>query len=65
MPIPSLHHAPTGRSILTPESLSHLLSILDEKGVSYWWDGPVSEFVPPEYLVDGENTEETWTKGTC
>ena len=64
MPIPSLHHLPTDRAVLDPISLSHILAILEAKGVQYWWDGPVEEFVPPSYRVPGENAAETWVKGT-
>lgn len=36
--------------------------MLDKNGVSYWWDGPVNDFLPPELVAaygDGE-----WKKGT-
>ncbi|KAI0071530.1 isoleucyl-tRNA synthetase [Panus rudis PR-1116 ss-1] len=64
VPIPALYHLPTNRAILTPSSLSHILSILQQKGTRYWWDGPVEEFVPAELKVEGENVEECWKKGT-
>ena len=64
VPIPSLYHIPTNRSILDSTSLSHILSVLQEKGLSYWWDGPVEEFVPPSMRVEGEDTAEAWSKGT-
>ncbi|KAL5514197.1 hypothetical protein ACEPAG_2285 [Sanghuangporus baumii] len=66
VPIPSLHHKPTGESVLTPESLTHILSVLEEKGPEYWWDGPVAEFVPPSLKKGSSDSElaEEWTKGT-
>lgn len=65
MPIPSLHHIPSGRAILDADSLSHVLSVLEEKGVGHWWDGPVDDFVPV-YLRDGETGDvaSVWKKGT-
>ncbi|KAI6006964.1 tRNA synthetases class I-domain-containing protein [Pisolithus albus] len=66
VPIPALHHIPSGAAILTASSLDHILDILDRKGVGYWWDGPVSEFVNPELAAQygGEVSERTWRKGT-
>ncbi|KAN0085929.1 tRNA synthetases class I (I, L, M and V) domain containing protein [Tylopilus felleus] len=62
VPIPSLHHIPSGTTVLTPSSLSHTLSVLDKNGVSYWWDGPVNDFLSPELIA--EYGEAGWKKGT-
>jgi isoleucyl-tRNA synthetase len=32
--------------------------------VSYWWNGPIEEFVPPSFIVAGENLDATWERGT-
>ncbi|GJE93748.1 isoleucyl-tRNA synthetase [Phanerochaete sordida] len=64
VPIPALYHLPTERAILTPESLTHILGVLQEKGTRHWWDGPVSDFVPPSLLVPGEDVSAAWSKGT-
>ncbi|KAH8101837.1 isoleucyl-tRNA synthetase [Cristinia sonorae] len=64
VPIPALYHLPTNRAVLDSESLNHILAILEQKGVRYWWDGPVEEFIPPHLKVDGENAAEAWQKGT-
>ncbi|KAI0088191.1 isoleucyl-tRNA synthetase [Irpex rosettiformis] len=64
VPIPALYHRPTSRSILNSESLTHILRVLQEKGTSYWWDGPVSDFVPPSLRIEGEDVNNTWEKGT-
>ncbi|KAI6099470.1 tRNA synthetases class I-domain-containing protein [Pisolithus croceorrhizus] len=66
VPIPALHHIPSGAAILTASSLTHILDILDRKGVGYWWDGPVSEFVNSELAAQygGEVSERTWRKST-
>ncbi|KAI9460791.1 tRNA synthetases class I-domain-containing protein [Boletus coccyginus] len=62
VPIPSLHHIPSGTAVLTPSSLSHTLRVLDKNGVSYWWDGPVGDFLSPELVA--EYGEAGWKKGT-
>lgn len=66
VPIPSLHHIPSGRAVLDANSLNHILSILLEKRTAYWWTGPVEEFVPPALRdgMDAKQLAETWRKGT-
>ncbi|PBK70887.1 isoleucyl-tRNA synthetase [Armillaria solidipes] len=62
VPLPALYHIPTDRAILDAASLSHILPILQEKGIEYWWNGPVEEFIPPT-LREGEGVD-VWRKGT-
>ncbi|KAG8216484.1 tRNA synthetases class I-domain-containing protein [Butyriboletus roseoflavus] len=62
VPIPSLYHIPSGTTVLTPSSLSHILHVLDKNGVSYWWDGPVNDFLAPELVA--EYGKAGWKKGT-
>ncbi|KAI0315579.1 tRNA synthetases class I-domain-containing protein [Amylostereum chailletii] len=59
VPIPSLHDITTDSAVLDRDSLNHILPILKEKGVAYWWEGPVEEFVPPALKDQGK-----WRKGT-
>ncbi|KAF7350467.1 hypothetical protein MVEN_01352200 [Mycena venus] len=44
--------------------LEHILSVLDKKGIEYWWEGPVEEFIPPALQVDGVAVDEVWRKST-
>ena len=64
VPIPALYHLPTNRTVLSNESLTHILSILQERGVRYWWDGPVDEFVPTSLKQELGTGEGEWKKGT-
>jgi len=64
VPIPSLHHPDSNTSVLTPSSLTHILSVLEEKGVEYWWEGPVSEFLPKGLAEETATRESEWVKGT-
>lgn len=59
-PIPSLHDAQTGEAILSAKSLDHIISVLEKKGVSYWWTGPVEEFLSTDMKGSGRQ----FTKGT-
>ncbi|KAG8732720.1 isoleucine-tRNA ligase [Ceratobasidium sp. 423] len=60
VPIPALHDSVTDEALLTPESLDHIISVLSEKGVNHWWDGPVEDFIPPSQRASGRS----WKKGT-
>ncbi|KZP15924.1 isoleucyl-tRNA synthetase [Athelia psychrophila] len=63
VPIPALHHVPTDRVLLDTHSLSHILSVLDARGqgATYWWEGPVEEFLPPGIRETAQEGE--WKKG--
>lgn len=60
VPIPALHDVNTDEALLTSESLGHIISVLRERGMHHWWDGPVEDFVPPSE----RNSGHVWRKGT-
>jgi isoleucyl-tRNA synthetase len=68
VPILSLHSKVTGEAILTSDSLSYIIDVLDRKGTSHWWEGPVEDFMPPslaaqhppDTLVKGTDTMDVW-----
>ncbi|KAG9013802.1 isoleucine-tRNA ligase [Tulasnella sp. JGI-2019a] len=59
IPIPALYDVATDEAILTPESLDHIISVLDKNGVQHWFEGPVADFIPPSLIDSGK----TFTKG--
>ena len=63
VPIPALFTA-QGEPILTAESLEHIISVLDAKGVDHWWSGPIEDFIPPnlqgQELTRGFDTLDVW-----
>lgn len=63
VPIPALFTA-DGAPVLSEESLAHIIAVLEEKGIDYWWSGPVEEFVPPslqgQKLTKGLDTLDVW-----
>ncbi|TBU31403.1 isoleucyl-tRNA synthetase [Dichomitus squalens] len=66
VPIPALYHLPSNAAVLDSDSLTHILAVLRAHGPRYWWDGPVSAFVPlsrREGLTDAE-LDELWKKST-
>ncbi|EGN92511.1 hypothetical protein SERLA73DRAFT_172840 [Serpula lacrymans var. lacrymans S7.3] len=62
VPIPALYNAHTNQPVLNTESLDHILKVLEEKGVAYWWDGPVEDFLTPQ--LEAEGGANAWRKGT-
>ncbi|KAH9941162.1 isoleucyl-tRNA synthetase [Epithele typhae] len=66
VPIPALYHIPTNGAVLDSDSLTHILDVLRKHGPGYWWDGPVSAFVPPSRRDGKSDTEldTLWKKGT-
>ncbi|AFR98680.2 isoleucine-tRNA ligase [Cryptococcus neoformans C23] len=63
VPIPALFDS-AGQPLMTPDVLEHVISVLDAKGVDYWWTGPVEEFVPPvhkgQQITKGFDTLDVW-----
>ncbi|KAL4935762.1 hypothetical protein BDV06DRAFT_217178 [Aspergillus oleicola] len=37
VPIPALYHLGTGEAVLTKESVSHIMNVIDERGIDAWW----------------------------
>lgn len=63
VPIPALFDS-NGEPLLTVESLEHIISVLEEKGLDSWWSTRVEEFVPPsrkgEEFTKGQDTLDVW-----
>ncbi|KAG6909906.1 hypothetical protein DXG01_014426 [Tephrocybe rancida] len=64
VPIPALHRLDSDQAVLDTASLDHILSVIEEKGVTHWWTGPVEDFIPPALREEGRAPSETWRKGT-
>jgi isoleucyl-tRNA synthetase len=63
VPIPALFNA-QGEPVLSEESLEHIVSVLDAKGVDHWWSGPVEDFIPTalqgQDFTRGYDTLDVW-----
>jgi isoleucyl-tRNA synthetase len=58
-----LYHIPTDSAYLDSRILDHILAMLDQKGVAYWWEGPIDEFLPL-FLLEIDADVGNWRKGT-
>ncbi|EXJ96021.1 isoleucyl-tRNA synthetase [Capronia coronata CBS 617.96] len=37
VPIPAIYHKVTGEAVLTPESIGHIIRVINERGIDAWW----------------------------
>jgi isoleucyl-tRNA synthetase len=61
VPIPALFDE-KGNAVLDKETLSHIISVLESRGVDHWWEGPVEDFIPPSLSSNSKKNE--YTKST-
>lgn len=66
VPIPVLFHRESGDAVLTKESVSHIMSVIDERGVDAWWtdDAEDPAWIPPFLggtgYTRGTDTMDVW-----
>ena len=70
VPIPALYHKRTGDAILTEESISHIVKVIEERGIDAWWtDVETDPTWTPPFLRDdsgqsaylrGKDTMDVW-----
>lgn len=68
VPIPALYHRTTGEAVLTKESVSHIMTTIEERGVDAWWNDSVDDaaWIPPSLRDDpvgyrrGTDTMDVW-----
>ena len=55
VPIPALYHVETKETLLTEDSVSHIMSIIRQRGIDSWWtdSGEDPEWTPPS-LREGD-----------
>lgn len=70
VPIPALYHRDTGSALLTEESVSHIISIIQARGVDAWWTDDQYDlaWIPPSlkeatgksHYRRGQDTMDVW-----
>ncbi len=70
VPIPALYHKETGEAFLTPSSVDHIISIIDQRGIDAWWTDAEDDpsWTPAEILEEsgatayrrGKDTMDVW-----
>ncbi|MCJ1471994.1 isoleucine-tRNA ligase [Lambiella insularis] len=67
VPIPALYRRDTGAPLLTPDSVSHLISVIEDRGIEAWWtDDEFDESWVPTAFRDecqyrrGKDTMDVW-----
>ncbi|KAI9780149.1 MAG: isoleucine-tRNA ligase [Geoglossum umbratile] len=70
VPIPALFHKASGAAVLTEESVAHITSVIEKRGIDSWWtdERDDSAWIPP-HLLDasgecmyerGKDTMDVW-----
>jgi isoleucyl-tRNA synthetase len=51
VPIPALYDKTTGQAVLTKETVSHIMNVIEERGIDAWWtDSPEDPSWIPQHL---------------
>ncbi|KAL4805306.1 isoleucyl-tRNA synthetase [Aspergillus unguis] len=55
VPIPALYHEGTDEAVLTKESVSHIMTVIDERGIDAWWTDEANDpaWIPPALRETG------------
>lgn len=68
VPIPALYHRTTGEAVLTRDSVSHIMTTIEERGIDAWWTDSAddSAWIPASLRDDsmgyrrGTDTMDVW-----
>lgn len=67
VPIPALYQKDTGASLLTPESVEHIISVIQDRGIDAWWTDDEFDpvWTPPQLRNEfqyrrGKDTMDVW-----
>lgn len=66
VPIPALYNKETGEAILTEASISHILAVIEERGLDAWWSDDASDpaWVLPSLTMSTEGQRKaTYIRG--
>ncbi|KAK2767720.1 isoleucine-tRNA ligase [Arachnomyces sp. PD_36] len=67
VPIPALYHRGTGEAVLTKESTSHIMRVIEDRGIDAWWTDSEDHAAwippslqPPSNYKRGTDTMDVW-----
>lgn len=70
VPIPALYNKESGKAILTEESISHIVTVIEKRGIDAWWTDAEADpaWTPPSLRADdgqtayirGKDTMDVW-----
>lgn len=70
VPIPALYNKESGKAIMTEESISHIVTVIEKRGIDAWWTDAEADpaWTPPSLRADdgqtayfrGKDTMDVW-----
>ncbi|EME49932.1 hypothetical protein DOTSEDRAFT_50096 [Dothistroma septosporum NZE10] len=66
VPIPAMYHVETGEACITDESISHIISVIEKRGIDAWFSDPVDasswlhSSLEPGKWIRGKDTMDVW-----
>lgn len=55
VPIPAFYRKDNGEALLNPDVISHVRSIVEEKGSNAWFELSIAELLPEQYQKQAED----------
>lgn len=63
VPIPALYHKVSGKALMTKESISHIITVIEQRGIDAWWtDNELDPVWTPSWLRDA-NEQTSYVRG--
>lgn len=63
VPIPALYHRETNEAVLTEDSVSHIISVIQERGIDAWWTDDESDPAWTHPLLRSSDGQTTYRRG--
>lgn len=66
MPIPVIFEVSSGKPLLDDVTITHIIRVLEERGIDHWWTGEVEDFLPEQIqaqhsqYIKGTDTMDVW-----
>lgn len=66
VPIPALFNKQTGEAVMTPETIDHIVSVIEQRGIDAWWADPEDDAAWIPSTLDagayrrGKDTMDVW-----
>ncbi|KIV94420.1 isoleucine-tRNA ligase [Exophiala mesophila] len=66
VPIPAIYHKATGQAVVSSQSIEHVISTIQDRGIDAWWSDPphdprwIAPGLDPADYIRGTDTMDVW-----